>query len=429
VRVFRPLTIIVFGLLLVVTASAQETPAEDKPEAPAYEPGKGNRSLFGDLLSAHWSLTTQLQFMSTYDDNVFLTNSFRKSAAVSNYAGRFTLAYRAKHTRFEASYLPDYSMNYRYDPLSSMSHAYTHTLRHQASPQTEYFWDFQGSYAPATGALPFKYIRFFGYTFALYSLEALEPSANILNGSTRVGMTRRLNSRTSVTANLHSSTTKFKQLRPSALPGTLRGQVFSFSGDVEVDYSLTARRSIGLTFGNTYEGLLDPGGHQHTQRIQATFKQKLPRDFSLSVAVGPSFTERQGRGDVDPGVAYDFTFGQARERMGFNITASKAFQAGLQQDSVSADTVSFNVYRKLGRRWQGSLGGAYSRSQGRTGVSNTENVSGFAQVNYQLNRSLSLFTNYRYLHQGALGGSLVRTIDRNAAAVGIAYSFSPFTGR
>ncbi len=415
--------------LLAGTVSAQDAaPAqEEKPQAPEEsQPGTGNRSLFGDMLSPHWSLTSSLQFMQTFDDNIFLANTFRKSDTISAYSGRFTAAYRGKHTRFEASYLPEYDMNYRYSPLSRMSHAYSQSFTHQFSPQTDISWSLQGSYAPASGGLPFKYIRFFGYTFATYSLEALEPSTNILNGGTSVGMSHRFTPRSKVTVNLHSATTKFKQFRETGLPGALRGQIYSFGANVNWSYDLTARRSVGFTVSHDYTGELDPTGHQQTQGIQATFSQKLPHNFQLAVAAGPSLTERGGTG-VDTGVMYSVSLSRQLQRFGFSVNAAKTFQAGLQQQSLSADTVSFNVNRAFGRRWNTGLGGTYSRSQNQGGVSNSENVSGYVQIYYQITHPLSAFTNYRYLHQGSLGAAGaaagIRNIDRNSVAIGLAYNF------
>jgi len=406
--------------------------AGNKSEATEqYRAGVGNRSMFSDVLGGHWSIVSSLQFMQTYDDNVFLSNSFRKADTVSKYSGRLTLAFRGKHTRFEANYLPEYNMNQRYGPLSYAAHNYNQTFTYQAGPRTEVHWNFSGSYSPGRGGLPFRYLDFGGYQFPVFSLEAIEPSTNILNGNTSLGVSHNFSARSRFTVDLSSATTKFLDRKSTGLPTVSQGQ--NYSGEINLDwsYDLNPGRSVGFNLANTYSGILQPNTHQHTQSVQATFRQKLPASFNLTVAAGPSFTERQNKNEVDIGEVYSASLSREGKKFGFNVGAAKTFQAGLQFQSLSSDTFSFNVHRGFGRRWTSTMGGAYSRSQDQTGASASENVYGTAQVRYQFTSQLSAFMNYGYTHQGQLSTSAIgiRNVDRNSVAIGLAYDIGVIARR
>jgi hypothetical protein len=428
----------IFCLFVILSTSSAQT-TSDKTAAPSktneaseeYRLGAGNRSIFGDVLGGHWTVISSVQFAQSYDDNVFLTNSFRKDDTISKYSGRLTLAYRGKHTRFEASYLPEYDMNYRYDTMSHASHAYSQSITYQSGPRTEFHWNFGGSFSPGTGGLPSSFLNFGGYQVPINSLEDLDPGTNILNGNTSVGVSHNFSARSRFTLDLNSATTKFLQRKSTGLPTTSQGQTYSGGLSLGWSYDINPSRSLGLSVADNYLGTLSPDTHQHSQNVQATFRQKLPRNFNLSVSAGPSFTERQGSNQVDIGTAYNATLSREGKRIGYNLSAAKTFQAGLQVQSLSSDTFAFNIHRAFGRRWATSIGGAYSRSQDQSGISSSENVSGTGQIRYQFTHQISASVNYSHMRQDALSGSSVaiRNVDRNSVSIGLVYDIGVIAKR
>jgi hypothetical protein len=153
--------------------------------------------------------------------------------------------------------------------------------------------------------------------------------------------------------------------------------------------------------------------------------------MNLSGSVGPSFTERQGSNQVDIGTAYSASLSRQGAKIGYNLTAAKSFQAGLQAQSLSSDTFAFNAHRAFGRRWTTSLGVAYSRSQDQAGISSSENVSGTTQIRYQFTRQISASANYSHMRQDAIAASAVgiRNVDRNSVSIGLVYDIGVIAKR
>jgi hypothetical protein len=427
------------GLSLVPASSAQtsvdKTSAPNKDKANElsedYRLGQGNHSIFGDVLGGHWTVISSVQFAQSYDDNVFLSNTSRVSDMTSNYSGRLTLAYRGKHTRFEANYLPGYSMDFRYDAMNHASHAYNQTLTYQAGARTEFHWNFGGSFSPGTGGLPSSFLDFGGYQVPVNSLEQLDAGTNILNGNTSVGMSHSLTARSKVTFDLNSASTKFLQRKSTGLPTTAQGQTYSGGFNLGWSYELKPGRSFGFSAADNYLGILSPDSHQHSQNVQLTFSQRLPGNFSFSGSAGPSFTERQGSTQVDIGTAYSASLSKQGAKIGYNLTAAKSFQAGLQAQSLSSDTFAFNAHRAFGQRWTTSMGVAYSRSQDQSGISSSENVSGTTQIRYQFSRQISASANYSHMRQDAISTSAVgiRNVDRNSVSIGLVYDIGVIARR
>jgi hypothetical protein len=232
------------------TSSGQSTvPSKDKTSelSEDYRLGQGNHSIFGDVLGGHWTLISSGQFAQSYDDNVFLSNISRVSDTISKYSGRVTLAYRGKHTRFEANYLPEYSMDFRYDAMSHLSHAYNQSLTYQSGPRTEFHWNFGGSFTPGTGGLPSSFLDFGGYQVPVNSLERLDAGTNILSGNTSLGVSHSFSARSKVTLDLNSASTKFLQRKSTGLPTTSQGQTYSGGFNVGWSYELKPGRSFGFS--------------------------------------------------------------------------------------------------------------------------------------------------------------------------------------
>jgi len=307
--------------------------------------------------------------------------------------------------------------------LSHVSHAYNQTLTYQPGARTEFHWNFGGSFAPGTGGLASSFLEFGGYQVPVTSLEQLDAGTNILNGNTSVGMSHSFSARSKFNLDLNAASSKFLQRRSTGLPTTSQGQTYSGGLSLGWSYELKPGRSLGFSAADNYLGVLSPGSHQHSQNIQLTFSQRLPKNFSFTGSAGPSFTERQGNNQVDIGTAYSASLSRQGAKFGYNLTAAKSFQAGLQAQSLTSDTVSLNAHRTFGRRWNTSIGIAYSRSQDQTGISSSENVSGTSQIRYQITRQISASANYSHMRQDAIStfATGIRNVDRNSVSIGLVY--------
>lgn len=410
--------------------SGAQTDGEEKKDKEPEEAGTGRVSAFGESLANFWSLKTAFQASQSYDDNVFLANSFRKADTITKVSGRVSVAYLGRHTRFEAGYMPEYSMYHRYDPLNSIDHTYFHTFRKQISRQMEFHWNANAYRMPSRGSLPFKVTNFGAFTFMTYSLDALRDGLMISGGTTTAGVTYRFNPRWKVTADFEGGSTLFEERGAPTTPVLTQEIVYSAGAKVNVSYAMTARRTVGLRVSNTYFGFIGPAQHQHYQSVQATLEQKLPRNFLLVMAAGPGFTERQGGTGVDVSGFFDVSVQRNLPGSGYAIGFQRSVKVGLIQESIASYTGSARANRNFGRKWVSNVGASYTRAQGVRGGSELELISGSAQIGYRLTRQLIPFVNYGYTHQKNLSGlTNARNVSRNQVMIGIVYNLGTVAGQ
>jgi hypothetical protein len=423
-------------------ALSQDEPAKPTPQAGESEkkddngdsdvepPGTGKRSLFGDMLAAHWSLSTAFQSTQTFDDNVFLANSFRKSDTVTRIAGRITAAYRGKHTRFEANYLPEYNIYQRYEPLNFSSHAYMQTFSHSFSPRLEFRWGLNVRQMPSRGNLPFATINFGGFAYSYYSLDALADGVNIFNSSTDTGVSYRLNQRNTVSADFQGAVTRFTERGNPTTPVISTEITYSTGLRLGWEYKFNPRQSFGVHVSSTYFGFVNPANHQHHQSVQADFTQRFARGYQLNLSAGPGFTRRQGSNKLQTSAYFNVGLSKHMQRSSIAANFRRSTQVGLLQHSVSAYAGSLHVNRSFGRKWVGNLGGSYTRSSDATGASQLEGISGSGHIGYRMTSHLTTYANYGYTHQQTLIlNAAGRNVDRNEVAVGFVYNFGVVAGR
>jgi hypothetical protein len=431
---------LVLCLLAVAPMAAQtaEPPAaqsdsqatDDKQKAEDdVEPGKGKISEFGEALAQFWSVSSAFQATQSFDDNIFLNNTFRKRDTATKLSGRITAAYRGQHTRFEASYLPEYNLYQRYTPMNYASHNYVQTLRHDFSRRLEMHWNAGASYSPSRGGLPFKAINFGGYRFNYYAPEALSEGLNLLHFSNKVGVSYRLSPRWKVYADVDGVSTHFSERGNPTVSPVMKDAIYSLGGTVGADYSLNANQSIGFNVKENYFGSVGPSEHQHQQTLNVTYNHKLSRGYRISLSAGPGITERAG---VDPLVSAFFTASLQRQmtRSSFAITFDRSTRVGLLQDSITGYGGTVRANRRIGRKWTTGAGATYHRSEGASGVHQLESASANAQIGYQLTRHISPYLNYGYIHQKNLVPSpTTRNVSRNEVAIGFVYNFGVIAGR
>lgn len=409
---------------------ASQAEGDDKKAKEPEEVGTGRTSTFGETLTNFWSVRTAFQATQTYDDNVFLANQFRKGDLVTKVAGRVSVAYLGRHTRFEAGYMPEYSIYQRYEPLNAIHHTYFHTFTRQATRKLEIHWRAQAYRMPSRGALPFKVTNFGGFTFMKYSLDALQDGLNITGGSTVVGVTYRFNPRWKMTADVDGAATSFTERGSPTTPVVTQEMIFSAGARVNLAYEMTPRRSIGVRVSNTYFGFVGPSQHQHYQSIQATFEQRLPRHYTLSVGAGPGFSQSQGSSGLETTTFFNVNLERNLPGQGFGFTFQRAAQVGVLQGSILSYSGSARVHRNFGRRWISNIGASYTRSQGASGRNELELASGTAQVGYRLTRMIIPFVNYGYTHQKNLGSlTNARNVSRNQVAIGLVFNPGSILGR
>lgn len=442
-----PLLTLAILLVTVVPASAQT----DEPQAPAQgdsqdkdktkseddeEPGKGKLSAFGESLAKFWSVRTAFQGTQSFDDNVFSANSFRKSDTVTKLSGRITAAYRGQHTRFEASYMPEFNLYQRYEPLNYTAHNYFQTFNHDFSRRLEMHWNLTAYRAPSRGNLPFKVVNFGGFRFNMYSVEALNDGLNLFYGSNNVGMSYRWSPRLKVLGSMEGVVTHFTKRGNPAISPVSSEFIYSAGGKLGFEYSLNPRQTVGVTVGHTYfgsvlaEGIIGPNEHQNYQTARLTYSHKLPNRFNLVASVGPGFTHRQGANAVDVSTFFDLGISRQLARSGFAVTFQRSTQVGLLQTSISGYSVNARANRNFGRKWISNIGGSYQRSEGAGGIHQLESYSGNAQIGYRLTGSITPFINYGHTRQKALvPNPATRDVTRNEVAIGFVYNFGVIAGR
>lgn len=416
-------------------------PASDSAEQPEekvedQEPGKGGLSEFGDKLARFWSVNTAFQARQSFDDNVFLANGFRKSDSQTKLSGRMTVAYRGAHTRFEASYMPEFNLYQRYTPLNYSNHNYSHTLTHDFSRRLEMNWNASMYRAPSRGGLPFKLMNYGFFSFVRYAPEALADGLNLLHGQTSVGLSYRWTPRLVVKARAEGATTYFSVRGTRAVSPVTKEFIYSTGANVSLAYTLNASQSFGVTVDNTYFASMTPtraigsSGHHHYQSIRMTYSHKLPKKFTLNASAGPAVTVRPG--GLDPLVRVHFDVGISRQllRSSYYASFQRASQLGLLQDSFTGYGGRGGFHRVIGRKWWGGMGGSYMRSEGNSGLGDLESASGYAQISYRLTHRIQPFANYGYTHQKSLVASpTLGNVNRNEVAIGFTYNFGVIAGR
>lgn len=414
--------------------AAQTDGAKDKSPDEDAEPGQGKISSFGESLATFWSVSSAFQATQSFDDNVFLANSFRKSDTLTKLSGRITVAYRGKHTRFEVSYLPEFNMYQRYKRLNYAAHNYTQSFRHQFSPRMDLRWDVNLYQAPSRGNLPFKLVNFGGMRFNMYSLEALNDGLTVLNGVNSVALSYKWSPRLQIIATVEGSASHFSSRGVTATP-ILTDILYSASGNVTFEYSLNARQKVGVTIGEHYiasvaaSGAAGLSANQHQQSVRFTFKQKLRNNFAFYASVWPGITERRVSPDPQVKVYFDVGVSRQLDRFGYSVSVQRSTQVGLLQDSITAYGVSARLNRNFGRKGITNFGASYLRSEGATGTHQLESASGNGQVGYRLTQRIIPFINYGYTHQKALIPSPgVRNVNRNEIAIGFVYNFGVIAG-
>jgi hypothetical protein len=444
--VIRGMLSLLLALTVVATPRAwaqsdpPATPVQSDPQnAPReedLEPGKGKISEFGDTLAKFWSISSAFQATQSFDDNVFMVNSFRKSDTLTKLGGRVTVAYRGQHTRFEASYLPEFNIYQRYDPLNYASHSYTQSFKHDFSRRLAMHWNLAASQAPSRGGLPFTTVSFGSFRFNTYSLEALNEGLNIFSGSNNVGMSYRFSPRVKVTANLDGAATRFTQRGTAVISPVSKELIYSVGGRVAMDYSLNARQTVGVALGHTYFGSVDANGtlgandHQHHQTIRMTYSHQLPNGFSFKASAGPGFTERPSSPDPQVGVFFNVSVARLVGRTSYAVGFERSTQVGLLQDSITGYGINGRLRRDLGRKWTTNWAVLYHRAEGAGGNHQLESVSGNGQIGYYLTRHITPYLNYRYVNQRNLAPSTsARNVSRNEASIGFSYNFGVITGR
>jgi len=408
---------------------SSQTEGEEKKDKEPEEVGTGRTSAFGEALATFWSVRTAVQASQAFDDNVFLTNQFRKSDTVTKIAGRISAAYIGRHTRFEASYMPEYNIYQRFPTLNNMGHTYAQTFSRQVTPRLELHWNANAYRMPSQGHLPFKVVNFGAIKLNVYNIAALKDGLNITGGGTTVGFAYRLTPRWKLSLDLEGASTWFTERGKPSLPVVTQEIIYSIGAKTHLSYAMTPRRFVGVRVTHTYFGFVGPSLHQNYQTIEATFEQKLPRNFTLSASAGPGFTEGGGR--VQTSTYFDVSLARNLANWGFAVTGTRSSRVGFLQESVSSYSASFRAHRNLGRKWITNVGGSYGRSETSL-ISSTqlESASGNAQIGYRLTRTLVPFLNYGYSHQKALTPSpTVRNVNRNLVSIGIVYNPGSILGR
>ncbi|MEO5937362.1 MAG: hypothetical protein ABIP81_09120 [Terriglobales bacterium] len=430
--------VLALSMLMVIPASAQtedppatpqgEQPAEAKQEAPE-EPGKGKLSEFGETLSQFWSVSSAVQATQSFDDNVFLANTFRKSDTVTKLSGRVTVAYRGQRTRFEASYLPEFNLYQRYDPMNYSSHNYMQTLRHDFSRRLTLEWNVGASQAPSRGNLPFKFINFFGMRFSMYAPEALTEGLQLFHGANSIGVTYRATPRWRLNAEVEGAVTHFSPRGNPAVSPVTKELIYSTALNLGAEFTMNPNQSFGFSVGETYFGAVSPSSHQHLQSVRVSYDHKLRRNYRVHLSVGPGFSQQPG-GRRNVTTFYEVALHRQLGMKGFSVAFHRNSQVGLLQDSVTGMGGTVRANWNIGRRWATNWGGGYQRSEGSTGTHQLESMSVHGRIAYRLHPKFSPFVNYGYSHQKSLVPSPnTRNVNRNEIALGVVYNFGVIAGR
>lgn len=423
-----------FGILagFVLSAAAacvaqDKTPETALSEVPETGRDSSKQGILGEMLPGQWTIDGSLQVRGTYDDNVFVTDAFRKSDIITQFSGDLSVLKRTPRAKLEFHYMPEYDVHRRYDAFDSFSQGYAQSVTYEVSKYTDLNWELGVRNIPARNSLPFSFFSPLGFAFSSYNPQALQNGIDILAGNTTVGLAHRLTRHTRVNASGLASAISFSKLGNQVLTGQPR---LDYSGGLQfsLDHDLAQKSTIGFRETSTYFAFVNPGSHQFFHTLEGTYKRDLGHGFSADLGAGPSFSEAQNFAPSAPqnqsvSYAIDASVEQRFQLSTFYLRFTRGEQLGLLQGSLTAYSAVLGARRPFAHSWIASASVGYSRSDSVIGFNSTQGEVVTGNLEYRVSPVVSAVGTYSFaLQHGENTNPFFSQYSRNQIAFGFRYT-------
>jgi opacity protein-like surface antigen len=405
------------------TASARPSPFGEK---------RGKKSMFGEAIGGHWTLSGELGTTSSYSSNKLSSGPGLQDDIVESFSGRFSASIFTKKYRFEAHYTPEYSFHHELSSQDALSHSYSHDLSVLLTKRLDMVWTLDARQFSNNQLLGVSYAGVPGFDLAGANLQAVEQNQDVINSGT------------AVTFNYNQSPANKYTLRLSSGMSHFSGSNVGIGAISEISYNHggslgwtrqidSGRKSIGFEGSETYFGFIGPNRHQHYETAKLRYVQKLPWRLTASVGAGPGFKQSQPLGltpaDEEIEWALDASLDRAGEVWNTSISYNHGAQQALIQQSITTDQLAARVQRSFGKqkKWSSTVNCGFTRSVRELASGYLDGMTSGGDISYRWTHFLQFHANYTFVHQHAqINITPLDQINRHVASVGIRYTFGPF---
>ena len=427
-------SLVAAALLLASTAVFAQDAADTQDQKPAPSPfgeKRGKKSMFGEAIGGHWTLSGDLQTSSSYWSNKISSGPGRQDDVVEQFSGRFSASIFTKKIRFEAHYTPEYSFHHELSNQDALSHSYSQDMSVQWTKRLQMIWTLDARQFSNNQLLGVAYAGVPGFDLAGANLQAVEQNQDVVNSGT------------SLTFNYNQSPADKYTLRLSSGVSHFSGtNVGGATAEIQFNHGATVgwthmfdsgHKTLGVEASETYFGFVTPNRHQHYETAKVRYTQKLPWSLTASVGAGPGFRQSQPIGlngaDEEVSWALDASLDRVGEVWNTGIAYTHGEQQSLVQMSVVSDQLTARLQRSWGRqkKWSTTANAGLTRATREIAAGYLDGFIGGADISYRWTRFIDLHANYTFIHQHAfLALNPLDKINRHQASVGIRYTWGPF---
>jgi len=393
-------------------------------------PNRPDTSIFGLSIPGGWKFSGSGATTETFDDNIFLAgDENRQGDLQSNLQFRGSATFKSRRLRFEADFVPRFSLYNRFDQLNYFSESYIQDAEYRLSARQSLHWTATISHYPARANGAPSSDNFGIDTQALQSPQAILQGTTTTQASTGLGFSRSVSARTQFTANANVS---YNEVKPdTAVPNAIfqtTQRSRSLAGSLGWSYTLSPGRTIGLQADYSYFLFSQDHHHQNYENAQLRFEQRVRKHFRAYLSGGPAWQESSvdrtlGRQLLTYTAAGGLSYDKNNDNINLSYTHSQ--QLATLPTGLNSDLASL-LYQRRWKRFVSSASVGYSRtvSEINSGLGNTYYVSGGSTFNLTGNTGLSLNYSRMQERSSANVALLVPQFERNQYSLGLTYHFN-----
>jgi hypothetical protein len=384
---------------------------------------------YGYVIVPGWNLGMTADVLGVYDTNpAFLLQPIGDVA--QRYSGSASVSYLAKHTVYQAAYLPSFSYYRKFTTLNSDEQSLNQTFWHESSPRTNFSWRLNAHEYPSWGGSSFASSAFGSLLMELSGLTALNLESKVKSATTGLTLVHELNRRSHFQADISGGVTKYVHSNSDQFVSLLTAPDSStWSAQTSFFYyrQLSAHRSLGAGVSAAYFLFTFQDSRLMVQSAMLRYSEVLRKNWAYSVSIGPDLREDQHSSKkIQPGLNLDVDLVHKTKKTAFRASVVNAYQTGAAEGNLTSWVALVSFERSVGKRGFAGVFATYLRSesefsQGALGKGTTQSMTPAVDGGIRLTRHLVWFANYGFgLQEGAL--TLQNKIYRQQFLSGISFN-------
>jgi hypothetical protein len=438
----RFVLVAVVTAITTISASAQDTKQgtdsksspDDKQTTAEIATPKTRIPFVKDFSPGRWTVTTSVDTVETFDDNILLSDAFRLSDTITQITPSISAGMRGRRGEFFAYYTPQISLYRQHDGLNTVGHTYLQAFAYDYSRFTRLTWNADAHMAPSRGNVPSAGFDLGPSSETSFRPVGLDSGLLTYSASSTLGLSHRLNARNRIYVEGTAGTIQFKPEETSSVSQLNGSRSYSTGVRLNWDYDVKPGRSIGVETNGGVLVYRDPNHQENYQSVLLRVSQKLPRHFGATFSAGPRYSERKGTsGTLAAGndLSYSISGGLSHtgRRDQLEVSFDRSLQIGFLQGSVSNYGASARYSRMVRRKNSASATFGYVKSENILVGGGTNSYSGSLQLTHNIDRHWSMFARYSHMRQDGTVILSDRTYDRNQVAIGFTFRPNALVGR